>query len=156
MVRLFSYLRLTPAAGPPLNLLHPVWTVDNPVYTSSHRDHESATNLGFAVYPLLANAGLVTVQARYNPARALAAGASRQSRWHEDLGAYPGPSRIAAVKGQIVTLEWAGLAAPMFFREARFTPQNYVDSASGDPAGAPLAVDVVMTFKETDPEDRWL
>ena len=112
--------------------------------------------MGFALYPLLANGGQVTVQARYNPTRALAAGSRRQSRWHEDLGAHPGPSSIAAIEGQIVTLEWAGLAAPMFFREARFTPLGYVDSASPDPAGAPIAVDVVMTFRETDPKNRWL
>ena len=159
MVRLFSYLRITPLdeeAGGPLNFLHPVWTVNDPVYTRSHRDHRSATNRGFAVYPLLAEAGQVTVQARYNPARGLAPGAARSSRWHEDLGAYPGPASIAAVEGQLVTLEWAGLAAPMFFREARFSPLHYVDSAGSDPTGAPLAVDVVMTFFETDPANRWL
>ena len=159
MVRLFSYLRITPVEGDgaPLNFLHPVWTVNEPVYARSHRDHQAATNKGFAVYPLLANAGQVTIQARYNPARGLAApGARRSSKWYEDFGAYPGPKSIAAIEGTEVIVEWASLAAPMLLRETRFSPVHYVDSAGTEPSGAPVAVDVVMTFLETDPEDRWL
>ena len=159
MVRVFSYLRITPVEGDgaPLNFLSPVWTVNEPVYTRSHRDHQAATNRGFAVYPLLANAGQVTVQARYDPQRALGApNTSRGNKWYEDLAAYPGPKSIAAIEGQEVILEWASLAAPMLLRETRFSPVHYVDSDSRDPSGAPVAVDVVMTFLETDPKDRWL
>ena len=103
-----------------------------------------------------ANAGQVTIQARYEPQRGIAPGANRSNRWYEDLGQFAGPESLAKLEGQVVTLEWGGLAAPMMFSALRITPRRYVDPNGNEPAGAPIYVDVVMTFLETDPEDRWL
>ena len=156
MVRVFAYLRLTPQEGNPVTLSHPVWTMDDPVYARSHRSHRTATNKGFAVYPLLPASGQFTVQARYEPQRGLAPGASRSSAWQEDLGVFPGPETLAFLEGQLVTLEYAGLVADMFFSELRITPRRYIDPNGPEPVGAPIYVDVVMTFVETDPENRLL
>ena len=83
-------------------------------------------------------------------------GARRSGAWQEDLGIHPGPQTLAALEGQVVTLEYAGLAAPMMFTELRITPRRYIDPNGNEPTGAPIYVDVVMTFAETDPEDRLL
>ena len=156
MVRVFAYLRLTPAEGDPVTLSHPVWTVDDPVYPRDHRTHRVNTNKGFAIYPLAANAGQVTIQARYEPQRGIAPGENRSTRWYEDLGQFAGPESLAKLEGQVVTLEWGGLAAPMMFSALRITPRRYVDPNGNEPVGAPIYVDCVMTFLETDPQDRWL
>ena len=102
------------------------------------------------------HSGQFTVQARYEPQRGLAPGASRSSAWQEDLGVFPGPESLAQLEGQVVTLEYAGLAADMFFSELRVTPRRYIDPNGNEPVGAPIYVDVVMTFAETDPENRLL
>ena len=156
MVRVFAYLRLTPAEGTPVTLAHPVWTVQRPVYSTTQREHRVATNKGFSVRPLETDPGQVVVQAQYEPQRGLAGGARRTSPWYEDLGIYPGPQSVAALKGQIVTVEWAGLSAPMHFREMRFTGDRYIDSDNLEPAGAPIRTDFVLTFAETDPTNLWL
>lgn len=156
MVRLFAYLRLTPDEGDPLTLSYPVWVVEDPVYSSGQREHSVATNKGFFVEPLLDEPGELVVQAVYEPQRGLAPGARRDSPWHGDLGTHPGPTSVKALKGQIVLVEWAGLMAPMHFRNFRMTSRRYLDSASNEPAGAPLRSEIVLTFRETDPARTWL
>ena len=156
MVRVFAYLRMTPAEGAPVTLAHPVWTVQRPVYSTNQREHRVPTNRGFSVRPLKTDPGQVVVQAQYEPQRGLAGAARRTSAWYENLGIYPGPETVARLKGQIVTLEWAGLSAPMHFREFRMTADRYVDSDNLEPAGAPIRTDFVLTFSETDPMNLFL